>query len=392
MKWNSFPFHFSELKSRYHGSPGASRTRNLFLRTELLYPLSYRTTLCYNCTMNLSKKKDAKKTEQERVDERRDEVLSKGRKFKYPLQWTRHRIVINTILITIVIIAMVVVGGWLALYRLNMTDDFLFRVTKVVPVPVAVVDSENVPFSDYLMLYRSSMTSIERQSGSQFDEGSLEQLRAEYKQSALKEAEKYAYAVKLANESSITVSEEEVDAEFQRHLSIGGIERSEESFVKIIEDNFGLSKSEYQRMLYLSLLKSKVETNIDTEANKIASQVESLLASNDNDYQAVAEELGDKIVYQETGGLVDSKNIDGGRATEAMKLEPGQSSGKFISMNGDGYYFVKLIHKTDTEVNFVSIRVPFTEFDKRFDALRSENKITEYITITTDSSEQQQDS
>ena len=339
--------------------------------------------------MGLRKNKDTKKTEQEKVEERREEVLAKGRKFKYPLQWTRHRIVVNTILITLVVLAMVIIGGWLALYKFNMTDELLFRVTKVIPVPVANVDSENVPFSDYLMLYRSSMTSIERQSGSQFDETSLKQLRAEYQKSALTEAEKYTYASKLAKESDLTVSNEEVQSEFQRHLNIGGIERSEESFIQIIEDNFGLDKSEYERMLYLSLLKAKVETHIDDNANKITSEVERLLAENGNDYKTVAETLGDKINYQETNGLVDSKNIDGGRASEAMKLEPGQSSGKFISMNGDGYYFVKLINKTDSQVNFVSIRVPFTQFDQQFDQLKSDNQITEYITISTPDQDQQ---
>ena len=79
--------------------------------------------------------------------------------------------------------------------------------------------------------------------------------------------------------------------------------------------------------------------------------------------------------------FIINKNIDGGRATEAAKLEPGQSSGKFLSMNGDGYYFVKLIKKTKTEVNFVSIKVPFTEFNKRFEALQNDNKINTYITI-----------
>ncbi len=331
--------------------------------------------------MNLLKKKDTKKTEQEKVEERREEILATGRKFKYPLQWTKHRIVINTILITFVVVAMMVIGGWLALYRFGMTDEFLFRITKIFPVPVASVNSENVPFSDYLMLYRSSITSIERQSGTQFDEESIGTLRAEYKRAALSEAEEYTYAANLAKEYGITVSQEEVTNEFNRHLAVGGIERSEEGFIKIIEDNFGLNKSEYERMLYLSLLKAKVEENIDNTATKTAQEVESLLAENDNNYQAVAEALGEKIQYQETGGLVDNKNIDGGRASEAMKLEPGESSGKFISMNGDGYYFVKLIKKTDNEVNFVSIKVPFTEFGKRFESLKDENKIAEYIEI-----------
>ena len=332
--------------------------------------------------MKLLKKKDTIKTEQEKVEERREEVLAKGRKFKYPLQWTKHRIVINTILISIVVIALILVGGWFALYRLNMTDDLLFRVTKIIPVSVASVDSENVLFSDYIMLYRSSMTSIERQSGSQFDQSSLDDLRYKYKRSALTDAEAYTYAIKLAKEQDVTVTDEDIATEFDRHLKIGGIDRSEEAFMKIVEDNFGLDKSEYERMLYLSLVKSAVEEKIDTRASELAKKVESILSSNGNDYKAVAEELGDKIIYEETGGLVDSKNIDGGRATEAFKLEPGQSSGKFISMNGDGYYFVKLIKKTESQVNFVSIRIPFTEFSKRFDALKSEDKIKEYITLT----------
>ncbi len=326
-------------------------------------------------------RKKASQTSQEKVDERRKEVLARGRKFKYPLQWAKHRVVINTLLITVIVIAMVVVGLWLALYRLNMTDDFLFRLTRLIPVPVADVEGEPVRFSDYLMLYRSSMTSIERQSGSQFDENSLQNLQSEYKKTALSDAEKYTYALKLAKELDINVSDEEVAEEFTRHLGLGGVERSEEAFVKIVENNFGLSKSEYERLLYLSLVKSKVSIKIDEKAEKLAEKVEKMLAENDNDYSAVAEALGDKIVYQETGGLVDTQNIDGGRANEAMKLEPGQSSGKFISMNGDGYYFVKLIEKTETEVDFVSIKVPFTELNEQFDKLGEENKINVYIEI-----------
>ena len=333
--------------------------------------------------MKLLKKKDDKKTEKEKVEERREEVLAAGRKFKYPLQWTRHRIVVNTILIAVVVFVMIFVGGWLALYRIGMTDDFLFNITKILPLSVATVDDKEVRFSDYLMFYRSSMTSIERQSGSQFDESSYEALRAEYKRSALTEAEKYAYATKLAKELNIEVSDEEVSAEFDRHLKIGGINRSEEGFIKIIEDNFGLNKSEYERMLYLTLIKAKVEMEIDKNANQIATKVETLLSENGEDYKAVAEQLGGEIIYEETGGLVDSKNIDGGRASEAMKLEPGKSSGKFVSMNGDGYYFVKLINKTDSEVNFVSIKVPFTEFTKQFDALKEDGKIAEFIDLAT---------
>ena len=331
--------------------------------------------------MNLIKKKEEKKTEQEKVDERREEVLAAGRKFKYPLQWTKHRVVINTVLISLVVLAIIITSGWLALYQFNMTDDMLFRITKVVPVPVATVDEESVRFSDYLMFYRSSLLSIERQSGQVDNDSSVEALRAQYMRSALSEAEEYAYANKLAKELNVTVSQEEVTKELERHLSLGGVERSEEAFLKIVKENFGLDKDEYEHMLYLTILKAKVEMEIDEAANKTANEVERMLAENGGNYTAIAESLGDKVEYQETGGLVDSQNIDGGRASEAIKLDPGQQSGRFVSINGDGYYFVKLINKTETEVNFVSIKVPFTEFKNRFNALHEEGKINELITI-----------
>ncbi|MBQ3263504.1 SurA N-terminal domain-containing protein [Candidatus Saccharibacteria bacterium] len=334
--------------------------------------------------MKLQRKKDDKKTEQEKVEERREEVLARGRKFKYPLQWTKHRVVINTILIAVVTIAILVTSGWLALYQFGETGEMLFRITKILPVPVAQIDGENVLFSDYLMFYRSGITSIERQSGQSVTEGDIETLRTEYKRAALTEAEEYTYAMKLAKEFGLTVTSEEIASEFNKHLSIGGTERSEAGFMKIIEENFGLTKDEYERMIYLTLLRAKVEMAIDENASQIASRVETLLAENNGNYSSVADALGDQIEYQETGGMVSNQNIDGGRAAEASKLEPGEQSGRFVSINGDGYYFVKLIEKSDTEVNFVSIKVPFTEFNIRLAELRENDAVNEFIK-TTDS-------
>lgn len=326
-------------------------------------------------------KKDEKKTDLEKVEERREEVLAQGRKFKYPLQYTKRRIVINTVLIVSVVLAFLTVGGWLALYKFGMTDEVLYRVTSFVPVSVANVDGEKVRFSDYLMLYRSSISSIEQQSGALGDDDDSKYIKNQYKRTALSDAEEYTFAIKLAHTSGIVVSNEEIDNEFNRHRQVGGIDRSEEGFLKILEDNFGLSKSEYRRMLFLNLTKAKVMATIDETANSIAEEVERELESNGGDYRAIVEKFGEKITYEETGKLVNNKNIDGGRATEAMKLEKGGQSGKFVSMNGDGYYFVKLVDKTDNEVNFVSIFVPFKEFNQRFETIKGEEKIKEFITL-----------
>ena len=162
---------------------------------------------------------------------------------------------------------------------------------------------------------------------------------------------------------------------------MGGIERSEESFLKILEDNFGMSKSEYKHMLGLSLIRSKVMVEIDDNAKNIDKRVQQMLNENGGDMTVVAAELGDKIEYEETGGLVDSMNVDGGRATMAMSLEPGQISERFLSSNGDGFYYVKLILKSEDKVNYASIKIPFTKFSDQIKQLRDDGKVDEYITL-----------
>ena len=42
---------------------------------------------------------------------------------------------------------------------------------------------------------------------------------------------------------------------------------------------------------------------------------------------------------------------------------------------------MKLIDKTDTKVNFVSIEIPFTAFEEKFTELKNGDQIREYITI-----------
>ena len=100
-------------------------------------------------------------------------------------------------------------------------------------------------------------------------------------------------------------------------------------------------------------------------------------------YQAEKQlnELGDKVLYEETGGLVDQMNVDGGRAAVAVTLEPGQISQRFVTTSGDGYCFVKLIEKTDSAVDYTSIKVPFTALEQRLSTLRQEGKVKEYITL-----------
>lgn len=331
--------------------------------------------------MKIKQPKQKPKTEREKVEERREEVLAKGRKFKYPLQYTKHKLVINTILVAAVAVVAMVVAGWLALYQFQSTGEMMYRVTQVLPVPVAEVDGAKVRYSDYLMIYRSNLQTSEQQSGQLGNTEDDDLVRAEYKRTALEAAVEYTYAMKLGKELGLSVAEEEIDQAFDEHRKVGGVERSEEAFLKIVQDNFGMNRREYRRMLELTLMKAKVEQEIDETAQAVAAEVETMLNENGGDMAAVAESLGEQVEYEATGQLVDNMNVDGGRSNKAMTLEPGQVSERFLSNNGDGYYFVKLVEKTETQVNYESIKVKFTTFAGRVAQLYEEGKVKELIEV-----------
>ena len=319
------------------------------------------------------------KTEKEKLDKRREEILAKGRKFKYPMQFAKHRLVFITIAIALIAVIGAGVFGWVSLYKTQNTGDVLYRLTTVLPVPVAKIDGEFVRYSDYLMIYRSSITPVEQQNGTSDSQTDMTSLREYYKRAALNDAEDYTYAIKLAKQMNITVTDEMIDRAFDEHRKLGGAKRSRESFLKVLKDNFVLTEKEYRRLLYLSLVKGEVSKKIDNDATAKAERAYAKAKTANGNLAEVANELG--LEYEDTGGLIDVMNVDGGRSDVAYAMSPNTLSDILTSSNGDGYYILYLREKADSKVNYVSIKIPFTEFERRLNNVREENRVEEFITI-----------
>lgn len=326
-----------------------------------------------------AKAREARKTEKQKLEERREEVLARGKKFKYPMQFAKHTVIAATVVISILALAGAGFMGWAMLYKVQDTGDVIYRLTKILPVSVAKIDGEKVRYSDYLMIYRTSMIPVIEQNatGSTDD---LEGMQNYYKRQALTEAEDYTFAAKVAREQGVEVTEEEIDILFAQHMKIGGTERSKESFLKVLSDNFGISEEEYRRMLYFTLISAKVDEKIDTGAQELTARVAATITEKGGDFQAVAEAIPE-VFYEETGGLLTVMNVDGGRAAKAYAQEAGEISAAFLSNNGDGYYFVKTIEKGDETVNYQSLKVSFTELATRLERTREEGKVEEYIKV-----------
>ena len=86
----------------------------------------------------------------ETVAEHREEVLSSARKYIYPLQHSKHKIVLITTSLLIAAIVGFFTFTMISLYRVKSYSSFLYGVTKVIPFPVAKAGNNYVAYENYL--------------------------------------------------------------------------------------------------------------------------------------------------------------------------------------------------------------------------------------------------
>lgn len=318
------------------------------------------------------------------VAEHRERILAGGRRFKYPIQYARHKVVFNAIIISVIALAAIIAVGYWQLYPAQNNSEFVYRVTKVVPLPVAYVDGEPVPYSDYLMKYLSSVHYLEQkeQVSLKSDDGKR---RVEYiKQSAMDDAIADAYARKLAHKLNITVGSVELETflKSQRQSSDGEV--SQQTYDAVVLDYYGWSPDEYRYAMTVKILRQKVTYAIDSNAQSIVSGLTAQAKASGVNLQALATTINaaqaDKVIYG-ASGLVPKTNQDGGLALAAATLTKGAVSDPVKSTTGDGYYFVRLLDSNDTQVSYDYIQVPLTTFTSQLKAVIKDNKVNRFISV-----------
>lgn len=325
------------------------------------------------------------------VAEHREQIIAKARRFKYPIQYTKHRLVINVSLLGLAIIAAFLTFSWWQLYKVQTTSDFFYRIVRLVPVPVASVDGEMVKYGDYLLNYKGSetyLTAIEKVNNNTYANGNNSKSQYDfYKAQAMHNAVAEAYAQKLARQRNITITDEQVEDVITRtrKTSSSQGEISQEAYDRATEQYYGYSPAEYRYYLRKRLLRQAVAYEIDAAARNAADVVGSEVAKNPQQpFDAVLATVQKKhpTVQLLASGWVKKDNKDGGLAAAAAKLEKGQVSGIIKSLKGDGYYLVRLLDTNkDGEVSYEFIRIPLTEFDRQLTKLRKDNKIKHYIVV-----------
>jgi len=320
----------------------------------------------------------------ETIAEHRERMLAGGRRFKYPVQYARHKLVFNAIIVSVAAIILLVVIAWWQLYIVQNTSDFMYRVTRVIPVPVANVDGTQVRYSDYLMKYRSSIHYLQEKERINLSTDDGKRQADFVKNEAMKDAVADAYAGKIAQERNITISDAELEQFLQEQRTSTDGNVSQSTYDAVILDYYGWSPQEYREAMKNKLIRQKVSFAIDEDAEKASKQVSDVIKAGGADFRALSEQLntaGAQVTYGALGFLPRT-NQDGGVTAAAAKLEKGQISPAIQSTTGDGYYFVKLIDSNETQVNYEYIQVPLTTFNEEIrQAREAAERVTEYITI-----------
>ncbi|MCL1876478.1 SurA N-terminal domain-containing protein [Candidatus Saccharibacteria bacterium] len=200
------------------------------------------------------------------VAEHREKILAGGRKFKYPFQYSKHKVLINVIVLTVAVITAFSVWIWAMLYKVQTTHDFFYAVVRVLPVSVANVDGENVQYQDYMRRLRADIYYKEVHEKRDFYTEDGQRELNYLKRKELDGAERVAYAVKIARKNNISVTNKEIDDEIEKSLVD---DNGSKMTLTEYEDNmlrkfFGWSMGDYRSRLYGELLRKKVMEKVKT--------------------------------------------------------------------------------------------------------------------------------
>ena len=338
---------------------------------------------------SLKRKKDKQKAPtritNDTVAEHRERILAGGKRYKYPLQYTRRKLVINAIIIAVVAFVVLVLLGWWQLYIAQNSSTFFYRITQLAPLPVAKIDGENARYSDYLMNYRTSEHYLSRfdQIRPDSEDGKL-QLQYK-KREALDIALADAYARKIAKEKNLVVNEETVKQVLDSLRSAANGQLSPETSEASSRRVLGLSQADMDRLVRNSILRSEAAFAVDDEASATIKKAELLVSKHKGDLRVATDALNrekkDSAEYGISGLVNITSSVGGIRAADVAKLGKNKTSGVMKSVTSDGYYIVKLLEKNDTQVSFGFLRVPLSKFDAELKRLKDEGAVDEYINI-----------
>ena len=320
----------------------------------------------------------------ETIAEHREEILKGARKYIYPLQHSKYRVVLVSGALFILSVVVFFSYCLLGLYKFKQDSGFLYRVTQVLPFPVARTGSTLVSYENYLFEVRHYRHYFEVQRKIDFKSESGKQQLDEYKKEALKKVINDAYIKRLANDSGVSVSDKEVTDRIDMLRAQNRLGSSDKVLEDVLQDNWGWTLSDYKRTLKQQILSEKLLQKLDVEANKKAREALFSIKTG-KDFSETAKAFTDDLSTKESGGvistLIDQNSLDfSAQTTDILKkLQVGQSSE--IINYGEGLEIVKKLEEKDGKIKVAHIIFNFKDINSYINDAKDKQKTRQYITL-----------
>lgn len=243
---------------------------------------------------------DVPKITTENIGEHREEVLKGARKYIYPLAHSKRRIITVTASVMVVAIVALLSYVSLALYRYYQFNTFVYRVTQVVPFPIAKAGSHYVAYENYLFELRHYVHYYQSQQQRDFagaDHGQLLQFRRQ----ALDDVINQAYVKQLAGQNHVGVSDKEVSTRLSEVRAQNRLGGNNKVFQDVLSSYWGWSINDFRRSLKQEILAEKVAAKLDNGANARAQEALRQLKSG-SDFVTLAKAVSEDPSAKNNGG------------------------------------------------------------------------------------------
>jgi foldase protein PrsA len=312
----------------------------------------------------------------------REEVLDNARKYIYPLRHSKRRLV--TLSLGILSVAVVIFFTYctLALYKFQSTSMFLYRVSQVIPFPVAKAGSDFVAYENYLFEINHYTHYYKNQQQLDFESDAGKRQLQEFKKRALDKIVNDAYIKQIAEQRGISVSTQEVDQEIATVRNQNRLGGSDEEFRNVLKDFWGWSVDDFRRSLKQQLLAQKVLSNLDSNAHDRANQAYDQLQSG-KDFKKLAAEVSEDPSTKDNGGEFgfriekNNRDISATVVEELFKLKQGEYSAPVDV--GYGIEIVKNLEQKDDRIKAAHIVFNFKNINDYLNDIKEEKPAKTYI-------------
>jgi hypothetical protein len=320
----------------------------------------------------------------ETVSDHREEVLSSARKFIYPLEQSKHRIVRISISILVVVLILFVSVTLLALYKFQTTSTFFYDVTQVLPLPVAKVGNPWISYESYLFELRHDVHYYHNKQHVDFSTSSGKAQLVHLKQQALNQVVLDAEVKQLANKYHVNVSNSTVDSQIALVRAQNRLGNNDEVFKEVLNDVYGWSEDDFKRELKQQLLQQAVVAKLDTATAEQAQTALNQIMKGTS-FESVASQYTNDTTTKASGGHYTSpisptdSNISPIVTAQLFKLKPGEVSN--VINTGYTLEILKVITATPGSVTAAHIQFNLQPISTYVTPISTSNPVHKYISI-----------